>query len=316
MITKNKKFKRLFVIFLMGPTACGKSMIALKLRKLIPVELISVDSALVYRDMNIGTAKPTKSELLYNPYHLIDIKDPMERYSVSEFQSDALEAIQHVISKDKVPLLVGGTMFYFKVLLEGLPKLPPSNYDVRSYLYSMKNNKNFLHNKLKEIDVTSSKRIHPNDIQRILRALEIFYISGKTLTELTMSKNYKFPYDVIQFSIIPYSKDWLKKNIYIRFHKMLFLGFQNEVENLLRRGDLHIDLPSIRCVGYRQMWNYLLNSLSYDEMIFQSISATKKLAKNQLTWLKNWKNIYELKNFGNIDNLSHQIVKIIKNTYF
>ncbi|XBC41537.1 MAG: tRNA (adenosine(37)-N6)-dimethylallyltransferase MiaA [Buchnera aphidicola (Nurudea yanoniella)] len=300
----------------MGPTACGKSLLASKLRELIPIELISVDSALIYRGMNIGTAKPTQLELFHNPYHLINIKDPVERYSVNEFQRNALKAIKYIISLGKIPLLVGGTMFYFKVLLEGLPQLPSSNYNVRLHLYSMKERKNFLYEKLKKIDIESSKRIHPNDIQRIVRALEIFYTSGKTLTELTKFKSYTFPYKVIQFSVIPYSKSWLKNNISVRFYKMLSLGFQDEVKYFLNRGDLNINLPSMRCVGYKQMWNYLSKNLSYTDMIQESISATQKLAKNQLTWLKNWKNVNVLKNFGNIDTLSNKIVGIVKATYF
>ncbi|XBC44649.1 MAG: tRNA (adenosine(37)-N6)-dimethylallyltransferase MiaA [Buchnera aphidicola (Schlechtendalia peitan)] len=298
----------------MGPTACGKSKLAIKLRKLIPVELISVDSALIYRDMNIGTAKPTKLELLHDPYYLIDIKDPKEQYSVGEFHKDVLQTIKHIISLGKIPLLVGGTMFYFKILLEGLPKLPPSNYEIRSYLCSItkKNNKDFLYNQLRRIDIESSKRIHPNDFQRVLRALEIFYISGKTLTELTKLKQYKCPYKIVQFAIMPKSRNWLINNINTRFKKMLSLGFQNEVECLLNRKDLNINLPAMRCVGYRQMWNYLTKQISYEEMVFKSISATKKLAKNQLTWLKTWNHVNKLKNYDNLDSLSNDIVQFLR----
>ncbi|XBC38460.1 MAG: tRNA (adenosine(37)-N6)-dimethylallyltransferase MiaA [Buchnera aphidicola (Floraphis choui)] len=296
----------------MGPTACGKSVLAKKLRKLIPIELISVDSALIYRGMDIGTAKPTSLELLHNPYYLINIKDPIDVYSVGEFQKDVFESIKHIFSLGKIPLLVGGTMFYFKILLEGLPKLPPSNHSVRSYLYSENKNKEFLYNKLKKVDFESSKRIHPNDFQRILRALEIFYVSGRTLTELTKFKNYQFPYKVVQFSILPKSKEWLVNNICFRFRRMLSLGFQNEVEGLLNRGDLNVNLPSMRCVGYKQMWNYLIKQLGYDEMICKSIAATKTLAKNQLTWLKNWNNINKLINNDNLDDLCNQIVKVLK----
>ncbi|XBC38698.1 MAG: tRNA (adenosine(37)-N6)-dimethylallyltransferase MiaA [Buchnera aphidicola (Melaphis rhois)] len=312
MITKNIELKYPLVIFLMGPTACGKSALAVKLRQLIPVELVSVDSALIYRGMNIGTAKPTSRELLDNPYYLIDIKDPIEVYSVGEFHKDVLKIIEHIFSLGRIPLLVGGTMFYFRILLDGLPQLPTANNKIRSYLYSMvKTKKNFLYNKLREIDFESSKRIHPHDIQRILRALEIFYISGKTLTHLTKLKKYQFPYKVVQFSIMPRNKNWLVNNICTRFSNMLKSGFQKEVEHLLNRGDLNINLPSMRCVGYRQMWNYLINNLSYDDMIHKSISATKKLAKNQLTWLKNWSNINTLKNDDNLDDISSQIIKII-----
>ncbi|XBC43083.1 MAG: tRNA (adenosine(37)-N6)-dimethylallyltransferase MiaA [Buchnera aphidicola (Kaburagia rhusicola ensigallis)] len=298
----------------MGPTACGKSAIAMKLKRLLPVELISVDSALIYREMDIGTDKPTNSELLCNPYHLINIKDPSEVYSVGAFQKDVLKVIKYVLSLGKIPLLVGGTMFYFKTLLEGLPRLPASNYDLRSYLYlTNKKNKTILYNKLRKIDPISSKRIHPHDLQRVLRALEIFYISGKTLTELTQLKNYIFPYKVVQFSIVPKDKNWLVDNIYARFKKMLLLGFQSEVERLLHRGDLNSELPSMRCVGYRQMWSYLTKNISYEEMVYTSIIATQKLAKNQLTWLKNWKSLHKLKSHNNSDVLSYKIVQILKN---
>ncbi|ANF17325.1 hypothetical protein XW81_02630 [Buchnera aphidicola (Schlechtendalia chinensis)] len=298
----------------MGPTACGKSALAKKLKKLLPVELVSVDSALIYRDMNIGTAKPTSLELFHYPYYLINIKDPKDGYSASEFQKDVLKIIKRIIYAGKIPLLVGGTMFYFKTLLEGLPELPEPNFEFRSYLCSLaqRKHRNFLHNMLKIVDFESSKRIHSNDLQRILRILEIFYMSGKTLTELTKFKKYKFPYKTLQFSIIPKSRNWLVEKILIRFEKMLLLGFQSEVENLLNRGDLNINLPSMRCVGYRQMWGYLTKVLSYDEMVQKSISATKKLAKNQLTWLNNWKNLNVLINNDNLDTLSYEIVKILE----
>lgn len=292
MVINFNRLHKSLVIFLMGPTSCGKSLLAMKLREILPIELISVDSALIYREMNIGTAKPSNFELLKYPHFLINIRDPSEIYSVGDFYKDVVKVIKNVHSMNKVPLLVGGTMFYFKMLLEGLSILPPANNDIRNDLLrlSKRNHSGFLFNKLKLIDPISAKRIHPNDIQRILRALEVFFISGNTLTELTQKKNF-IPYNVIQFSMVPKSKQWLLNNIKMRFKKMLSRGFEYEVKQLLNRGDLNSNLPSMRCVGYRQMWNYLVNNFNYDEMVYESLKATRRLAKSQLTWLKTWKNL-------------------------
>lgn len=283
--------KKPVVIFLMGPTALGKSQLAISLRQYLPIELISVDSALIYRGMDIGTDKPSASDLLNHPHRLLNIKDPIESYSVSEFQKDVLREINYIIKIGKIPFLVGGTMFYYKILLNGLSVLPASNKKFRRYLLQKKNSKNFLYKKLQLIDPISASRIHENDSQRLLRALEVFYLSGKNLTELTNNKKYVLPYTVFQFAIIPPNKEWLNQRIEIRVKKMLMLGFQEEVELLFNRGDLHINLPSIRCIGYRQMWEYLEYKISYKEMFDKIVCSTKLLAKHQLTWLKKWKNI-------------------------
>jgi tRNA dimethylallyltransferase len=182
-------------------------------------------------------------------------------------------------------------MFYYKILLDGLSPLPPSNTKLREYLSQKKHNQDTLHKKLKLIDPVSANRIHKNDFQRLLRALEVFYLSGKNLTTLIKEKKYKFPYTALQFAIIPPNKAWLHQKIEARIKKMLILGLQEEVELLFHRGDLHIDLPSIRCIGYRQMWEYLEYKISYQDMFNKIVYATKMLAKHQLTWLKKWKNV-------------------------
>ncbi|MCE3057675.1 tRNA (adenosine(37)-N6)-dimethylallyltransferase MiaA [Aggregatibacter actinomycetemcomitans] len=278
-------------IFLMGPTASGKTDLAIQLRQHLPVEVISVDSALIYHGMDIGTAKPSKAELALAPHRLIDICDPAESYSAANFRTDALREMQDITSLGKIPLLVGGTMLYYKALLEGLSPLPSADEKVRSEIEAKAERIGWaaLHQELNKIDPISAQRINPNDSQRINRALEVFYLSGKTLTELTEQKGDALPYEILQFAIAPEQRDLLHQRIEQRFHKMIELGFQQEVEKLYRRADLHENLPSIRCVGYRQMWEYLRGDYSHDEMVFRGICATRQLAKRQITWLRGWK---------------------------
>ncbi|TYA40801.1 tRNA (adenosine(37)-N6)-dimethylallyltransferase MiaA [Aggregatibacter actinomycetemcomitans] len=278
-------------IFLMGPTASGKTDLAIQLRQHLPVEVISVDSALIYRGMDIGTAKPSKAELALAPHRLIDICDPAESYSAANFRTDALREMQDITSLGKIPLLVGGTMLYYKALLEGLSPLPSADEKVRSEIEAKAERIGWaaLHQELDKIDPISAQRINPNDSQRINRALEVFYLSGKTLTELTEQKGDVLPYEILQFAIAPEQRDLLHQRIEQRFHKMIELGFQQEVEKLYRRADLHENLPSIRCVGYRQMWEYLRGDYSHDEIVFRGICATRQLAKRQITWLRGWK---------------------------
>lgn len=308
--------KKPVVIFLMGPTASGKSQVAISLRRYLPIELISVDSALIYRGMDIGTDKPNSLELLHHPHRLLNIKDPSEYYSSGEFQLDVLNEISEIIKLGKIPCLVGGTMFYYKILLNGLSFLPPSSIKLRENLLRQQKNENFLHKKLELIDPISANRIHKNDLQRLLRALEVFYLSGKSLTELTNNHNYHFPYTVFQFAIIPTNKELLNKKIEYRTNKMLEIGLQKEVENLFFRGDLHINLPSIRCIGYRQMWKYLEYKITYKEMLYQIIYATKKLAKHQLTWLKKWKNINKLYGLNHTTIINEILCILKKNIFF
>ncbi len=277
-------------IFLMGPTASGKTDLAIQLRQQLPVEVISVDSALIYRGMDIGTAKPSKAELALAPHRLIDICDPAESYSAANFRTDALREMQEISAQGKIPLLVGGTMLYYKALLEGLSPLPSADEKVRSEIEAKAALIGWggLHQELSKIDPISAQRINPNDSQRINRALEVFYLTGKTLTELTAQKGEALPYDILQFAIAPEQREVLHRRIEQRFHKMIELGFQQEVEKLYRRPDLNENLPSIRCVGYRQMWEYLRGDYDHDEMVFRGICATRQLAKRQITWLRGW----------------------------
>ena len=277
-------------IFLMGPTASGKTDLAIQLRQHLPIEVISVDSALIYRGMDIGTAKPSKAELALVPHRLIDICDPAESYSAANFRTDALREMQEISAQGKIPLLVGGTMLYYKALLEGLSPLPSADEKVRSEIEAKAILIGWggLHQELSKIDPISAQRINPNDSQRINRALEVFYLTGKTLTELTAQKGEALPYDILQFAIAPEKREVLHLRIEQRFHKMIELGFQQEVEKLYRRPDLNENLPSIRCVGYRQMWEYLRGDYDHDEMVFRGICATRQLAKRQITWLRGW----------------------------
>ena len=277
-------------IFLMGPTASGKTDLAIQLRQHLPVEVISVDSALIYRGMDIGTAKPSKAELALAPHRLIDICDPAESYSAANFRTDALREMQEISAQGKIPLLVGGTMLYYKALLEGLSPLPSADEKVRSEIEAKAALIGWggLHQELSKIDPISAQRINPNDSQRINRALEVFYLTGKTLTELTAQKGEALPYDILQFAIAPEQREVLHLRIEQRFHKMIELGFQQEVEKLYHRPDLNENLPSIRCVGYRQMWEYLRGDYDHDEMVFRGICATRQLAKRQITWLRGW----------------------------
>lgn len=280
-----------FAIFLMGPTASGKTALALQLAQELPLEIISVDSALIYKGMDIGTAKPNAQELATAPHYLIDIKDPAESYSAESFRQDALRIMQQISQRGKIPLLVGGTMLYYKALLEGLSPLPTASPEIRQQIEQQAEQKGWakLHQELAKVDPFSAQRINPNDSQRINRALEVFYLTGKSLTELTAQKGEPLPYQIYQFAIAPLDRKVLHQRIEQRFYQMIEQGFQQEVEKLYARSDLHLDLPSIRCVGYRQMWEFLQGHYTHDEMIFRGICATRQLAKRQMTWLRGWK---------------------------
>ncbi|GKX63190.1 tRNA dimethylallyltransferase [Pragia fontium] len=280
-------------IFLMGPTASGKTALAAELYKHLPVEVVSVDSALIYRGMDIGTAKPTAEELLETPHRLIDIRDPLEAYSAAEFRHDALKEMADIVAAGRIPLLVGGTMLYFKALLEGLSPLPSADPAVRERIEQDAERLGWgaLHQQLLQIDPVAAARIHQNDPQRLSRALEVFYISGKTLTELTQIAGEALPYRVHQFAIAPSSRELLHQRIEARFHQMIAAGFEDEVKALMARGDLHTDLPSIRCVGYRQMWMYLQGEIDHSEMVYRGICATRQLSKRQMTWLRSWSEV-------------------------
>ncbi|UUM30847.1 tRNA (adenosine(37)-N6)-dimethylallyltransferase MiaA [Vibrio japonicus] len=280
-------------LFLMGPTASGKTELAIRLRQKYPVEIISVDSALIYKGMDIGTAKPDAQEQALAPHRLIDILDPSEAYSAADFRRDALAEMNRIAEEGKIPLLVGGTMLYYKALLEGLSPLPAANPEVRQQIEqeALTQGWDVLHDQLKVIDPVSAERIHPNDPQRLSRALEVYRISGKTLTELTQTKGESLPFRVKQFAIAPKERAELHRRIELRFEKMMEAGFEEEMKTLYARTDLHPDLPSIRCVGYRQMWDYLDGNCTIEDAIFKGVCATRQLAKRQITWLRSWDNL-------------------------
>ena len=289
------------IICLMGPTASGKTRLAIELARYLPCEIICVDSAVVYRGMDIGTAKPSPEELSKVPHHLIDIRDPVEHYSVANFRADALYKISDILSRSKIPLLVGGTMLYFKVLQFGLSRMPSANKQIREALSkeALKIGWPAMHDRLAKIDPLAAERIHPHDTQRIQRALEVFELTGKTVTELHFLDQIKpLPYRVINLAMIPSDRSLLRKKIIERFHDMLERGFIEEVRILFERGDLHRDLPSMRAVGYRQVWDYLAGDITFDEMRERAIIATSQLAKRQITWLRRWPN---LQKFDNMD---------------
>lgn len=278
------------VIFLMGPTASGKTALATQLYQQIPSEIISVDSALIYRGMDIGTAKPTEQELAQTPHHLIDIRDPAQSYSAADFCSDALQLIAEIKHRGNMPVLVGGTMMYFKALLEGMSVLPEADAAIRAEIDQQAKAQGWsaLHDELSRIDPLAAQRIHPNDPQRISRALEVYRITGQSLTALIQTKGEPFPYKAHQFAIAPEKREELHLRIAQRFDLMLQAGFEQEVTALKARNDLHLDLPSMRCVGYRQMWQYLDGDCSYQQMVERGVAATRQLAKRQLTWLRSW----------------------------
>ena len=272
----------------MGPTAAGKTDLALAIAKQFPVEIISVDSALVYRGMDIGTAKPEPEILQDYPHHLIDILDPTERYSAGNFRNDALRLMADITKRGKIPLLVGGTMLYFKALQQGLADLPSADPQIRAKLdaeieqYGLAH----LHARLEKVDPISAARIHINDPQRIQRALEVYEITGQTMTELTKETEQPLPYNVIKIIISPEDRAVLHQRIADRYKIMMSSGFVDEVKSLFERPDCHVDLPAIRAVGYRQVWAYLQGEYDKDTLVEKAIIATRQMAKRQLTWLR------------------------------
>ncbi len=306
-------------IFLMGPTAAGKTDLALELARVLPCDLISVDSALIYRGMDIGTAKPERAILDEFPHALIDIRDPAESYSAAEFRTDALAAMAESTARGRIPLLVGGTMLYYKALLDGLADMPSADPAVRAELEAraLAEGWGVLHRELAAVDPESAARIHPNDPQRLTRALEVYRVSGLSMTEhrrrqaagnpdTGTSGAGQLPYTVVQLAIAPEQRQILHERIAQRFRAMLEQGFVGEVEALRSRSDLHAGLPSIRAVGYRQVWEYLDGELSRDEMVERGIIATRQLAKRQFTWLRGWSDVHWLDSLA-CDNLSRAL---------
>ena len=285
-------------IFVMGPTAAGKTELAIELSRQLLVDVISVDSALVYRRMDIGTAKPDPELLREIPHALVDICEPEEAYSAARFRVDALEKMRQSTSAGKIPLLVGGTMLYFRALEQGLSNLPESDPKVRSTLQQRLQHEGSvaLHQELQKQDPESAKRIHPNDPQRILRALEVMEITGQPLSRLQECRGEKLPYSVLKLVKAPRERKLLHQRIARRFDTMLQRGFEEEVQALMARPGFSPQLPSMRAVGYRQMIEYLQGACSREEMREKGIIATRQLAKRQLTWLRrekstNW--LYE-----------------------
>jgi len=277
-------------VAIMGPTASGKTAAALKIAKHIPSEIISVDAALVYREMDIGTAKPNASELASVPHHLIDILDPSAAYSAMQFRHDALRLAQEIRARGKLPLLVGGTMLYFKVLRNGLDDLPEGNPSVRARLdeEAARGSVPAQHARLAALDPKTAARLNPNDNQRIQRALEIIELSGRPMSALLVQKDPQtLPFGLLALTLEPSDRTVLHQRIARRFDLMLENdGLLEEVRRLRARGDLHLGLPSMRCVGYRQVWEYLDGQYGYTEMRERGIIATRQLAKRQITWLR------------------------------
>jgi len=279
-------------IFLMGPTASGKTALAVELSQRFPLDLISVDSALVYRGLDIGTAKPDAATLARAPHRLLDIRDPAESYSAAEFRQDALQEMAASTKYGRVPLLVGGTMLYFRALISGLARLPAASPALRSRLETEANKFGWqrLHDRLASLDPVAAQRIHPNDPQRIQRALEVIELSGRKMSDLQaehqLQQTQPCAYRILRLVVCPASRQILYKRIEKRFNRMLEQGFVEEVKALRARGDLGPDLPSMRCVGYRQAWRYFEGEINLQEMTRQAIAATRQMAKRQLTWLR------------------------------
>ncbi|MBU2882685.1 tRNA (adenosine(37)-N6)-dimethylallyltransferase MiaA [Psychrosphaera sp. B3R10] len=297
------------VITIMGPTASGKTDLAMELADRINGQLISVDSALIYKDMDIGTAKPTAEELARHPHQLISFLDPLETYSAADFCRDALKEIESAYQNGKTPILVGGTMMYYKSLIDGISTLPVAQAETRAEIEQLASKIGWegVHQKLAEIDPESALRIHPNDPQRINRAYEIYLISGETMTALMKKEKKPIPFKVKQFAFMCEDKTLLHHRIEQRFLNMVEQGFEQEVRSLYERGDLHLDLPSMRCVGYRQMWEYFDGKHDWDEMIFRGVVATRQLAKRQLTWLRSWPDVTHLSIGKEKENLHRMI---------
>lgn len=282
------------VVFLMGPTASGKTALAMQLYDALPCEIVSVDSAMIYKGMDIGTAKPDAETLRQYPHRLIDLCDPSEAYSAAEFRRDALNEISEIRKSGKIPLLTGGTMMYFNALKNGLAQLPEANPEVRQRLLDEANAMGWshMHAKLAEVDPESARRLNPNDSQRLQRALEVYEVSGRTMTELWAEQEQQKPeFPIISVAVMPNDRAELHQRIEQRFDIMLEQGFVDEVRALWDRGDLNLQMPSVRCVGYRQVWEYFSDTWDYETMRFKGIVATRQLAKRQVTWLRSWENL-------------------------
>jgi tRNA dimethylallyltransferase len=301
-------------ICLMGPTASGKTDLAIELAQHLPCDIISVDSALVYRGMDIGSAKPDEKTLAKAPHRLLDIRDPCETYSAAEFRVDALAHMREIVAAGRIPLLVGGTMLYFKVLREGIASMPAADPAVRAQIQLDADRLGWraLHEKLQQVDPVAAQKIHPNNPQRLMRALEVYELTGIALGEHWQQQSEAvsdLPCQLHQFAIVPEDRAALHRRIEQRFDTMLEQGFVDEVAGLFERPDLHKELPALRSVGYRQVWEYLEGLLSYEEMVFRGVVATRNLAKRQLTWLRGWPELNSL-SFAEQKNLD-EVLNVI-----
>ncbi|HSD35951.1 MAG TPA: tRNA (adenosine(37)-N6)-dimethylallyltransferase MiaA [Rhodocyclaceae bacterium] len=287
-------------LMLMGPTASGKTAAALALARVLPIEVISVDSALVFRDMNIGTAKPDAAERAVCPHHLIDIVSPEEAYSAARFVEDALRLIHEIHARGRLPVLAGGTMLYFKALREGLSDLPQADATLRAQIDAdaLKHGWPALHARLAALDPAAAARLHATDAQRIQRALEIVVLTGRPLVESYAKREEGADVDFLPLALVPSARAVLHENIARRFDAMLANGLEDEVRSLRERYTLRLEMTSMRCVGYRQMWDYIDDVDDFATMRFKGIAATRQLAKRQLTWLRqfreNWQELIEI----------------------
>ncbi|ABC32053.1 tRNA delta(2)-isopentenylpyrophosphate transferase [Hahella chejuensis KCTC 2396] len=294
-------------ILLMGPTASGKTDLAMALSERLPCDLISVDSVMVYRGMDIGSAKPDPDTLTRYPHHLIDIRDPAEPYSAAEFRTDALRLMEQSVNAGRIPLLVGGTIMYYKALCQGLGDMPSADENVRGQILAEAEQVGWpaLHEQLRQVDPVAAAKIHPNNRQRIQRALEVYRLTGKPLSHYWAADGANpenelnwdsvngaaLPYNALNLALAPVKREDLHARIAKRFQIMLEQGMIDEVEQLRRRGDLNVELPSIRAVGYRQVWSYLEGEFGREEMVEKATAATRQLAKRQMTWLRSWPEI-------------------------
>lgn len=300
-------------IFLMGPTASGKTALAVELAEKLETEIISVDSALVYRGMDIGTAKPTIEERRGVPHHLIDILDPSEAYSTGRFRKAALKIMGEIAESGRIPILTGGTMLYFHSLFNGLAELPEANADIRKALDEelALHGKEAIHLRLKQVDPDAAARIHQNDPQRVQRALEVYEISGKPITQFFKeAQDKQIPFKKIKLIVAPEDRKLLHEKIAKRFKLMINLGLIEEVRVLYERGDLTEDLPAIRAVGYRQGWSYLKGEYDLDTMVEKGIIATRQLAKRQFTWLRREQDAFTF--VSSEQSLSDRVLQRIK----
>ncbi|WP_432786860.1 tRNA dimethylallyltransferase [Oligella sp. MSHR50489EDL] len=301
------------ILCICGPTAAGKSASVLALAKSTPIEIISMDSATIYKTMDIGTAKAGAEEQAQVPHHLLDIRDPLESYSAADFVADTLALIPAIQSRGNLPVIEGGTMMYYKALREGLHDLPKADAALRAEIEAEAAAIGWpaMHQKLSALDPETAARVAPNDSQRISRALEVMQLSGEPMSSLiAKQKTPLHDYDFITLSLEPVERSLLHQQIEKRFMQMLTMGFLDEVKNLYQRKDLHPDLPSIRCVGYRQLWDYLDGNCSYDEAVERGIAATRQLAKRQITWLRSQPERIQIDCFS--ENVPGQVLDTVR----